>query len=184
MKTDAGWASMIPVGRIVRPHGIRGQVVVAPETDVGDERFATGVSLWGKTSRGAPEILTVISGRPHRERWVIAFDGLETMEAAERWRGAELRIAADALKSLGPREYYLHDLVGCAVVTTEGVAVGAVRAVYPGAAHALLGIDSPRGEVLVPLVPAICPDVDVVARRITIAPPEGLLEVNAVEPRS
>ena len=123
--------------------------------------------------------LTVIDGHPQADRWVVGFEGVTTVEEAEALRGIELRIPQDARMPLGPDEYYLYDLVGCAVLTVAGDEVGRVQSVYTGAGGALLGVDRDGAEVLVPLVKSMCPEIDVAARRIVIDPPEGLLEVNA-----
>ena len=169
------WASMVMVGRIVRAHGLRGQVVIASDTDFGAERFAPGSKVWREDMTS----LTVTEGHPQADRWVVGFENVTTVEEAEALRGTELRIPEEARMPLGPGEYYLYDLVGCEVRTAAGVEVGRVQSVYTGAGGALLGVDRDGAEVLVPLVKTMCPEIDVAARRIVIDPPEGLLEVNA-----
>jgi 16S rRNA processing protein RimM len=74
-------------------------------------------------------------------------------------------------------------LVGCEVRTQAGVEVGRVKAVYTGAGGALLSVDRAGAEVLVPLVKAMCPVIDVAGRRIVVDPPDGLLDVNVQKPR-
>jgi 16S rRNA processing protein RimM len=171
------WASMVVVGRVVRPHGLRGQVVVVSETDFGDTRFAAGATVWCE-SNGALRELTVTGGRPQGDRWVVGFEGLESVEDAEGMRGVELRIPEAARMPLADDQYYLYDLVGCQVRTTAGEDVGKVLAVYTGAGGALLGVERDGSEVLVPLVKAMCPVIDVTGRRIEVDPPEGLFDVN------
>ena len=168
---------MVLVGRVVRPHGLRGQVVVASETDFGAARFATGAKVW-RTEGEAISDLTVADSYPQGDRWVVAFENVATVEEAEALRGIELRIPEDARMALGPDEYYLYDLVGCEVRTEAGVEVGQVQAVYTGAGGALLSVNRDGEEVLVPLVKALCPEIDVAGRRIVVNPPEGLLDVN------
>lgn len=168
------------IGRIVRPHGLAGAVVVAPETDFGETRFRRGATVWVTPAKGQPVEVTVQASRPQGDRWIVQFEGRATVDDAESWRDATVGVEADALTPLAAGHYYLHDLVGCAVETVEGRVVGPVAVVYTGAAQAVLGITGPAGEILVPMVADICRDVDVVARRIIIAPPEGLLDVNVV----
>ena len=169
---------MVVVGRVVRPHGLRGQVVIASETDFGADRFAPGAKVWRQTGTSTSE-LVVVDSYPQADRWVVAFDNVTTVEEAEGLRGIELRIPEDARMPLGPDEYYLYDLVGCEVRTAAGVEIGRVQAVYTGAGGALLSVDRNGAEVLVPLVKTMCPEIDVAARRIVVDPPEGLLDVNA-----
>ena len=172
------WASMVLVGRVVRPHGLRGQVVIASETDFGAERFAPGATVWRQAGE-AMSPLVVVDSHPQADRWVVAFENVATVEEAEALRGVELRIPEDARMPLGPDEYDLYDLVGCEVRTSAGVEIGRVQSVYTGAGGALLSVDRNGAEVLVPLVKAMVPEIDVAARRIVVDPPEGLLDVNA-----
>ena len=168
---------MVLVGRIARPHGIRGQVIVTPETDFVEERFRPGATFWTRSSRG-DELLTVSTARVQNGRPVIGFEGFSTIEDVERLAGLDLRVPEDALIPLGSGVYYHHDLVGCVVETTNGERVGEVTRVDGGAGASLLSIRGPRGEVLVPLVTDICVEVDIAGRRIRIEPPAGLLELN------
>jgi 16S rRNA processing protein RimM len=169
---------MVLVGRIARPHGIKGHVVVNPETDFAEERFAEGAILFTRSDRGA-ERLTVTSARMQNRRPVIAFDGFASIEDAERLAGSELRVPEQELPPLEPGTYYHHQLIGCVVETTAGERVGEVTRVDGGAGGSLLTVKGARGEVLIPLAVDICVEVDVAARRIRVEPPEGLLELNA-----
>lgn len=170
-----GDGEMISIGRIVRPHGLAGDVVVESTTDFAETRFRKGARVTTSTNG----VLTIAASRPQGDRWVLRFAGFDSIEAVEPLRDVELQIEPDALGALPAGQYYLHDLVGCAVETVDGRHVGPVAVVYTGAAQAVLGITGPTGEILVPMAGDICRDVDVAARRIVIAPPEGLLEANA-----
>jgi len=180
------WDEMVLVGRIARPHGLRGQVVVNPETDFVEERFAPGSTLWTRLPSTATaaddtavgEQLVVATMRVHSGRPVLGFEGFERIEDVERLAGVELRVPEDVLQPLTQGVFYHHQLIGCEVATTTGRIVGVVTRVDGGAAGSLLAIDGPRGEILIPLAVDICVDVDVEAKRIRIDPPEGLLEVN------
>jgi 16S rRNA processing protein RimM len=173
---------MVVVGRIARPHGLRGQVFVNPETDFIDERFRPGAEVWIRTA-GGERRLTIVSARVQGGRPVIGFDGLSRVEDVEEMSGLELRIPEDALQPLEPGRYYEHQLVGCEVETREGDAVGPVVRVEGGAGGSRLVVDGRRGEVLIPLAADICVDIDVEAKRIRIDPPEGLLELNEAGPK-
>ena len=82
---------MVLVGRVARPHGLRGQVVINPETDFVDERFKVGAKLWTRSARG-DEQLTVTSARVQNGRPVVAFEGFSSIEDVERLAGLELRV--------------------------------------------------------------------------------------------
>jgi 16S rRNA processing protein RimM len=168
---------MALVGRIVKPHGLRGDVMVNPDTDFVEERFAVGETLWTNSDRGQ-ETLTIAAMRVQNGRPVIGFDGFSRIEDVERLAGLELRVPEDALQPLGEHTYYHHQLVGCSVETTSGERIGNVTRVDGGTGGSLLVVDGARGEILVPLTLAICVEIDVGAKRIRIEPPEGLLELN------
>jgi 16S rRNA processing protein RimM len=171
------WDEMAVVGQIARAHGLRGQVIVNPETDFPDERFQPGAELFVERG-GKVEALTVTTARFHRERPVIGIAGVETMNDAETLAGLELRVPIERLAALPADTFYRHDLIGCRVETPDGQTVGIVRDVEGTLTGSRLVVDSDRGEVLIPLVSAICTTVDAAAKRIVIDPPEGLIEAN------
>jgi 16S rRNA processing protein RimM len=174
---DPEWDEMVLVGQIARPHGIRGQVIVTPQTDFVEDRFREGATLWTRSDRG-DEALTVTSVRVQNGRPVIALEGFATIEDVERLAGLELRVPEGSLQPLPEGAYYVHDLVGCGVETSSGERVGPVRRVEGGAGASVLSVEGPRGEVLIPLAADICIEVDIAGRRIRIDPPDGLLELN------
>lgn len=168
---------MALVGRVARAHGIRGQVIVNPETDFPAERFRPGAELFIERN-GAAEPIRVTSARFHRERPVIGIDGIETMTEADALAGRELRVPLDRLAPLPAQTFYRHDLIGCAVETVDGRSVGAVTDVEGTLAGSRLVIAGAAGEVLIPLVADICKEIDTARKRIVIEPPEGLLDLN------
>jgi 16S rRNA processing protein RimM len=171
------WDDLVLVGRITRPHGLRGDVVVSPETDFVEERFAPGSMLWTRSDRGV-EQLVVRSAKLQGSRPVLGFDGFERIDDAERLAGLELRVPHESLQPLPDGVYYQHQLLGCLVETATGARIGEVARVEGGAAGSLLAIDGPNGEVLIPLAVDICTKVDIETKRITVNPPDGLLELN------
>lgn len=171
------WDEMAVVGRIVRPHGLRGDVVVHPETDFVDQRFHVGASFSTQTATG-DEQLTIRTSRLAGGRPVVGFEGVSTVEQAEALVGLELRVPEETLQPLGEGSYYLHQLAGCVVSTTGGAHVGTVAKVVGGVGSSRLVIDGERGEILIPLANEICVEIDVEAKRIVIEPPDGLLDLN------
>jgi 16S rRNA processing protein RimM len=168
---------MVLVGRVARTHGIRGHVLVNAETDFVAERFQAGAQFWTRLD-GREQPLRIAEARLEGPRPILAFEGYATIEAAEGLAGAELRVPESDLLPLPEGTYYLHQLVGCRVETTEGATIGSVSRVDGGAGAAVLAVDGARGEVLVPLVQEICVGIDVGARVIRVRLPEGLLELN------
>ena len=173
------WEDAILVGVVARTHGNRGEVIVNAETDFPDERFRQGAQLMTRRKDGTPATLEVATMRMHQGRPVILFTGVGSMSDAELLAGQELRIAevAGEAERLGEGEYYHRDLIGCAVVTESGESIGEVTAIDGDRSVTRLVVRSRRSEVLIPLADAIC-TVDVKGKRITVRPPEGLLELN------
>ena len=171
------WNEMAVVGTIARAHGNRGQVIVNPETDFPDDRFQAGAELFVEDG-GAIRALRIVGMRMQRDRPVVAFDGVGTMDQAEALAGRELRVPVERLAALPDDTFYRHDLVGCRVQTVRGVEVGIVSGVEGEIGRSRLIVRSAAGEVEIPLVAGICTTIDVGAKRIVIDPPPGLLELN------
>ena len=173
------WDDAILIGVVARTHGNRGEVIVNAETDFPEERFREGAQLMTRRKDGSPATLEVATMRMHQGRPVILFAGVGSMNDAELLAGQELRIAeaGGEAELLGEGEYYHRDLIGCAVVTEGGESIGEVTAVEGDRSATRLVVRSPRNEVLIPLADAIC-TVDLTRKRITVRPPEGLLELN------
>jgi 16S rRNA processing protein RimM len=172
------WDDLVLVGRIARTQGHRGEVIVNPDTDFPETRFASGAVLHVLRD-GQPSTMSVTAMRMHQGRPVLRFAGIDTMTEAEALAGLELRVPESDLVALPPGTYYEHELVGSEVVLADGRSIGRVRAVEGGGGVSRLVIGSGRGEIQVPLVHAICVEIDVARKRIAIDPPDGLLDVNA-----
>lgn len=164
---------LVLVGRVARPHGVRGQVVVNPETDFVEERFTRGqVLLIGPPDRPVERAIDEVrfqQGRP-----ILTLAGIGTMDDAERLAGSEVWLPQASLAPLPRGTYYRHDLIGCEVRDTADGLVGRVTAVEGTLDRSYLVID---GDVMLPLVDGICLDVNMEARRIVVQPPEGLLDL-------
>ena len=174
----ADWDDAVIVGFIARTHGNRGEVIVNSETDFPEERFREGARLMSRHKDGSPATMEVATMRMHQGRPVILFKGVASMNDAELLTGMELRVAEDDLDELlEDGEFYQRDLIGCAVVTESGDHIGEVAAIEGERGAMRLVVRSRRNEVLIPLADEIC-TVDVKAKRITVRPPEGLLELN------
>ena len=122
------WEEMALVGRIARAHGTRGRVIVDPETDFPEERYKPDSIVYIRQGV-AIEPMKITSVRFQRGRPVIALEGVETIDAAARLAGAELRVDAGSLQRLPTGTFYRHDLVGCAVETPDGTPIGVVTGV-------------------------------------------------------
>jgi 16S rRNA processing protein RimM len=169
----------LTVGRVVKAHGISGEVVVEIRTDDPAARFAPGNTLRAKNSRSGTEGSYVVAeAREHGARLLLRLAGVDDRDSAEELRGSVFVVDSDELPPIDePDTYYDHQLEGLRVRTTAGREVGVVAEVLHTAAGELLAVRADSGEVLVPFVSAIVTSVSLDERLIEIDPPDGLLDL-------
>ncbi len=171
--------TQLRVGRLVKAHGLKGGFKLELYTDDPEGRFAPGTTFTLQVPESSPwhgKPLTVREFRWMNSHAVAFFEGVDDRTAAEELIRAILWIDQDA--AAAPTEddaWYDHQLVGLDVVR-DGAIVGRVIRVDHLPAQDLLIVKTASGEVLVPFVKAIVPDVDVVAGRVVVTPPPGLFE--------
>ncbi|MGE5696860.1 MAG: ribosome maturation factor RimM [Candidatus Sericytochromatia bacterium] len=168
------------VGRVVKAHGVTGELVVEVRTDDPDRRFAVGATLRGRAPKSAAaRVYTLESVRHHGGRLLVRLAGVDDRDAADAMRGTVFVIESHELPPIeDPDEFYDHQLEGLAVRTVDGRGVGKVTEVLHTAAGELLAVRrDDGGEVLVPFVTAIVTSVSLTDNLIQIDPPEGLLEL-------
>lgn len=171
---------LVAVGRLGRPHGIRGEVTVELRTDEPERRFAPGSVLIAEPPTPIPLVVETV-------RWngaimLVGFENVYDRNAAELLRNRVVFVDVDRNDSpTGNDEYYDHQLVDLDAVV-GGQRIGAIREVIHLPGQDLLAITTADGkEVLVPFVSSIVPEVDLAAGRVVIVPPSGLLTLNEDE---
>ena len=169
------------VGRILKAHGIRGEVAVDVRTDDPERRFAVGSRIDTDPPERGPLTVTRVrwqSGRP-----LIAFDGVPDRTAAEALAGTMLVAdSSTAPPSDDPDEFWDHELVGLRAELSDGTAVGVVEEVLHLPGHDTFVVRREDAtDVLVPFVADIVPEVDVAGGRVVLTPPPGLLDADAAE---
>ena len=183
----------VQIGRVIKPHGVRGEVVVDATTDDPKGRFAAGTVLEGRQT-GKKLSLTVKTMRPHQGRLLITFEEIPGRTEADSLRG--VRFFAEPVVDEEDDAYYDHELIGLRVLNVGAVSeeqatarayegalpepedIGEVSSVIRGPVHRLLEITlDAGGETAVPFVHALVPIVDLDNGAIVITPPEGLLEL-------
>ncbi|MBB2925012.1 ribosome maturation factor RimM [Cellulomonas cellasea] len=167
---------LLTVARIVRAHGLRGEVALDLRTDAPDERLAVGTVLVTEPASAGP--LTVARTRVQHDRWFVTFAEASDRTAAEALRGVDLLAEEDA--SDDDDAWYPHELAGLRAEHVDGTLLGEVVGLEHLPAHDLLVVREPSGErTLVPFVRAIVPVVDVPGGRVVLDPPAGLMASDA-----
>jgi 16S rRNA processing protein RimM len=174
----------VTVGRVLRPHGVRGEVVVEVLSDVPD-RFARGSRMQGIREGRPPVPLEVAAGRAHKSGAVVRFEGCEDRDRAEELRGLWLEIPRSQVPAAEPGTYYQYELVGCRC-RVAGEELGRVVEVVEDGGGLLLIIEGEgegEGEtgrrIPVPFVREFLREVDVAGARIELELPPGLVETCA-----
>jgi 16S rRNA processing protein RimM len=169
----------VVVGRIGKPHGLRGEVTVEVRTDEPERRFVAGSRLAAEVPRGSASGLTsleIVSLRWHQTTLLVRFAEIADRTAAEGARGTLLLAHLEPEETPeDPDEFYDHQLVGLRVEDLDGAVIGEVTGLVHGAQD-LLEIRATDGrETLVPFVSALVPEVDVRAGRLVVADRPGLV---------
>jgi 16S rRNA processing protein RimM len=192
-ETNRRW---VLVARILRPRGNKGEVVAELLTDF-SSRFVTLKQMYLRKDDGEPQCAALQNfwvDRNHPEMGIFHFTGSTTISEAEKLRGFEVLLPFEERVLLPAGQYFVSDLIGSTVVelpdeatkqASPGLTLGTVRDVlFTGEAVAgtpILEVETPGGELLVPLAEDICKRIDVAGRRIEVRLPEGLGRMNAPE---
>ena len=174
----AGDARHLVVGRLRKPHGLKGDTTLFPLTDDPATVFAAGRLVWlvgldGETVAGP---VTIEWSRPYHREWLIKFEGADGRDALDPWRGLFLAVPADELTPPEGDEVYLHELEGFSVRLPDETPLGLVTAVYELPAGIMIEVQGPKREFLLPYKKEFVQQVDRGARRLVVTPPEGLLD--------
>jgi 16S rRNA processing protein RimM len=170
----------VTLARIVRPHGLRGEVAAEIFTDF-PERLPALKRVWLSDGRTPPRPAASLSCRLHNGQAIFLLEGSHSIDDAERLRGLEIQVPLAERVTLGAGLFFITDLIGCEVIESgAAVPLGCVSDVQNAGARSagtpLLAVETAAGELLIPFAAAICTEIDLAARRIVVSLPEGLRE--------
>ncbi|HEX8255742.1 MAG TPA: ribosome maturation factor RimM [Thermoanaerobaculia bacterium] len=171
----------IAIGIIRKAHGVRGEASIEPWTDSVD-RFdeLESVTLVAPDDKETRDV-SVESVRMHAGRALLKFRGIDSPEEIQTLHNWTIEIPEDQARELEQDEYFLHDLVGLTLVDADGKERGIVTDVYEGGGGLLLNVKRPDGkEFELPFAADLCTEIDLEAKRMTVALPEGLDDLDAV----
>ena len=165
------FGDMVAIGRIVKPQGRHGEVVAESFSDV-PERFPSLREAYVPGPDGTARAVRVTSCWPHKHRFVLKLEGVESIDDAERYRGLELRIGEEELAELPEGSYYHHQLRGLRVEDERGAPLGEITEVLMPGATPVLVVQGQGGELMIPLADAFVHEVDLAGGRMVATRPE------------
>ena len=179
-------ADRVTVARVLRPHGVRGEVAAEILTDF-PERLTRlkSAELWNEKTRASKHAAVRKCWLSHSRggQAIFHFENSSSVSDAKKFVGLEVQIPLAERVALPAGSYFVTDLIGCGVYEKNGSQVGIVRGVqFTGegvARNPILAVDSASGELLIPLAQEICELVDIKAHRIEVVLPEGLRDLNS-----
>jgi 16S rRNA processing protein RimM len=165
---------LLVVGRIGRAHGVLGEATIEVRTDVPDERFYIGAKLVTEPESVGP--LTITAARDHNGILLLKFAEANSRNEIEKFRETLLKAEVDmSQENLHEDEFHVQQLIGLTVQTDDGAHVGTLTDVLNLPGQDLLAVETENGEILIPFVYEIVPEIDLENSLITIVPPPGLL---------
>jgi 16S rRNA processing protein RimM len=170
---DSTEPRFIAIGRVIRPHGLRGELVVEVLTDF-PERFDTIEAVYLGDSQQA-DVWQVAATRWHKDRILLTLHGCEDRMSAEGLRGLLVQIPIEEAMSLSEDEYYPHELLGLDVVTVEGEELGSLSDVIFTNANEVYVVVGPRGQILLPAIADVIDHVDLDSGQMVVRLMEGLV---------
>jgi len=173
-----GSGRYLVVGRLRKPHGLKGEVSLFPLSDTPERAFAPGqalvlLNLEGETVAGP---FTVERSRGYHREWLVKFAKLDERDEVESWRGLFLGAYEAALAPLEGDEVYVADLAGYSVRLPDGTPLGLVTAVYELPAGLTIEVQGPKREFLLPYKKEFVQQVEREMRRLVVTPPAGLVD--------
>lgn len=170
--------SYITLARVLRTQGRHGEVAAQTSTRV-PNRFTSGMRLFARSEDGTRQELSVIDAWPHKGHLILKFAGIDSISQAEELIGCELQVPQSERAPLEQGWTYVGDLVGCTVFDGERE-IGELEDVQSGAGEApLLIIRAGEKEIEVPFAEAYLRSVDLSSKKILMALPDGMLELDA-----
>ena len=174
MSKEAKNTCLVPIGRIVRPHGIKGALKIFPYGETlstaspGEKLLLQAVEETGESG------LTIIELRPQAKYWIGRFEEISTVDQARELSASEVFVPRDRLPPLEEGEFYQFQLIGLTAQTKEGRILGTVRGIIETGGNDVYVLDCEGKELLIPAVEDVVCEIDLARKRMIVQLPEGL----------
>lgn len=165
--------SWIEAGVLVRPHGVRGEIVADVKSDLVD-LLVDGVGIRLVSQAGAESMPKAEQVRVHQGRAVIKFEGADSREAAEALRGSTLWLTREQIGELPEGRYFVDDILGLKVYCESGELLGRIDEVLCMPASDIYVVRGDGGEILLPVIDEVILSVDIEGGKVVVHLMEGL----------
>jgi len=167
---------LIPIGKVLGPHGIRGQLRIIPYS--GDSASITSLRTVLLRAPGGPyDSYEIAHAVVHKKHVLISLKGFDNINQVLSLAGREVFVRRDQFPQLPAGEYYWCDLIGLAVQTEDGEALGELVDIFETGSNDVYVVKAGSREILIPAIEEVVLDVNLVAGRMVVRPPEGLLDL-------
>jgi 16S rRNA processing protein RimM len=167
------------MGEVIRPHGLEGLLRIKSYAE-SEESFLRSERIFLHMGSEEPLEYTVTSVRRHKNVYLLKLRGIDSLEEAEKLRGARILIGKETLNSKGPDEYFWHELIGLDVYLNGGEYVGKIKHILPTGSNDIYVVQEGKKEVLIPAIYDVIEEIDLTENRMTLSNVEGLLDLNEV----
>ena len=167
----------LKVGKIVNTHSLKGEVKVISSTDFEEERFKKGSKLL--ITRGNQLIREVVvqSYRNHKNFLLVKFEGIDSVEEAEKLKNLQIKIDSDEVGELEENEFYFHQIIGCEVFDENDRNLGEIIDILTPGANDVWVIKGENGkEILIPYIEDVVKKIDITSKKVNIEVMEGLID--------
>ena len=167
----------LKVGKIVNTHSLKGEVKVISSTDFEEERFKKGSKLL--ITRGNQLIREVVvqSYRNHKNFLLVKFEGIDSVEEAEKLKNLQIKIDSDEVGELEENEFYFHQIIGCEVFDENDRNLGEIIDILTPGANDVWVIKGEEGkEILIPYIEDVVKQIDIINKKVNIEVMEGLID--------
>ncbi len=167
----------LKVGKIVNTHSLKGEVKVISSTDFEEERFKKGSKLL--ITRGNQLIREVVvqSYRNHKNFLLVKFEGIDSVEEAEKLKNLQIKIDSDEVGELEENEFYFHQIIGCEVFDENDKNLGEIINILTPGANDVWVIKGENGkEILIPYIEDVVKKIDITSKKVNIEVMEGLID--------
>ena len=167
----------LKVGKIVNTHSLKGEVKVISSTDFEEERFKKGSKLL--ITRGNQLIREVVveSYRNHKNFLLVKFEGIDSVEEAEKLKNLQIKIDSDEVGELEENEFYFHEIIGCQVFDENDRNLGEIIDILTPGANDVWVIKGEEGkEILIPYIEDVVKQIDITNKKVNIEVMEGLID--------